>query len=50
MNYYVVLRGNFYLNEKNVEKLLKECMESAIQMSVPLLVEAEVADNWYEVK
>ncbi|MBR2743786.1 MAG: DNA polymerase I [Clostridia bacterium] len=35
---------------ENVEKLLKECMESAIQMSVPLLVEAEVADNWYEVK
>lgn len=33
-----------------VEKMLKECMESAISMSIPLLVEAEVAENWYDVK
>lgn len=35
---------------KEVEKILKECMESAISMSIPLLVEAEIAENWYEVK
>ncbi len=35
---------------ENVEKMLKESMESAIKMSIPLLVEAEVADNWYDVK
>lgn len=33
-----------------VKKLLKDCMEGAICMSVPLLVEAEVAKNWYDVK
>lgn len=33
-----------------VEKMLKECMESAISMSIPLLVEAEIAENWYDVK
>ena len=37
-------------DSEQVEKMLKECMESAISMSIPLLVEAEVADNWYEVK
>ena len=33
-----------------VQKMLKECMESSIQMSIPLLVEAEIAENWYDVK
>lgn len=35
---------------ENVEKMLKESMEGAIKMSIPLLVEAEVAENWYDVK
>ena len=35
---------------EQVAKLLKTCMEGAIQMSIPLLVEAEIADNWYDVK
>lgn len=35
---------------KAVEEILKTCMENAIKMSIPLLVEAEIADNWYDVK
>jgi len=37
-------------DSKKVEEMLKSCMESAISMSIPLLVEAEIADNWYDVK
>lgn len=35
---------------KDVENILKSCMEEAINMSIPLKVEAEIADNWYDVK
>lgn len=35
---------------QDVQEMLKECMEGAIKMSIPLLVETEVADNWYDVK
>jgi DNA polymerase-1 len=35
---------------EDVAKMLTECMESAIKMSIPLKVEAEIADNWYDVK
>ena len=33
-----------------VQKILKNCMESAIKLSIPLQVETEVAKNWYDVK
>lgn len=35
---------------EKVVQMLKECMENAITMSIPLLVEAEIAENWYDVK
>ena len=35
---------------KIAQKVLKECMENAIKLSIPLEVEAEVAENWYDVK
>ena len=31
-------------------KLLEECMENAVRLSVPLVAHAEVGDNWYETK
>ena len=33
-----------------VKKLLKEVMESVIKLEVPLLVEVEYGNNWYEAK
>lgn len=33
-----------------VQTILKQCMESAIKLSIPLQVETEVAKNWYDVK
>ena len=39
------------LNEKEeVAKLLKESMESAATLKVPLLVEVEEGKNWYQAK
>ncbi len=39
------------LEEKEeVSKLLKECMESAAKLSVPLTVEVEVGNSWYQAK
>ena len=39
------------LNEKDeVKTLLKECMESATSLKVPLVVEVSEAKNWYECK
>jgi len=32
------------------KKLLKNCMENAIGLSIPLEVELQEADNWYEAK
>lgn len=37
-------------DSEQVKKMLKECMESAIKLSIPLEVETEVAKNWYDVK
>ena len=37
-------------DSENVQKLLKDCMENAIKLSIPLQVETEVAKNWYDVK
>ena len=33
-----------------VSKLLKECMENAVCLDVPLTVEVKVGHNWYEAK
>lgn len=39
------------LDEKDyVKELLVEEMERAVKLSVPLTVDASVADNWYEAK
>ena len=35
---------------EEVQKILKQSMESAIKLSIPLQVETEVAENWYDVK
>ncbi len=37
-------------DSEEVQKLLKNCMENAIQLSIPLQVETEVAKTWYDVK
>ena len=36
--------------KEKVKQILKECMESAATLDVPLEVEVSEADNWYEVK
>ena len=36
--------------KEEVEKIIKECMESAIELKVPLISEISSADNWYECK
>lgn len=33
-----------------VKQILKECMEKAVTLDIPLEVEVSEADNWYEVK
>lgn len=41
------------VNEKDKEQakqMLKECMENAVQLTVPLEVEVSEATNWYECK
>ena len=39
------------INEKDkVSKILKDCMENATKLSVPLKVEISEAENWYEAK
>lgn len=37
-------------NQKEVENILKEEMENAMKLKVPLKVEISEADNWYEAK
>lgn len=40
-----------YIEEKEiVKKLLKESMENAVKLDVPLLVEVTTGANWYETK
>ncbi len=36
--------------KEEVKKLLKECMESAAKLKVPLIAEISEADNWYDCK
>ena len=33
-----------------VKKLMKEVMENVIELEVPLLVDIEYGDNWYQAK
>ncbi len=36
--------------KEKVKKILKDCMEQAVSLDIPLEVEVSEADNWYEVK
>jgi len=36
--------------KEEVKKLLKECMESAASLKVPLIAEVSEAENWYDCK
>ena len=36
--------------KEEIQKILKECMESAIQLKVPLIAEISEAENWYDCK
>ena len=37
-------------DKENAKEILKNCMENAIKLSVPLEVEVSEADNWYDCK
>ena len=36
--------------KEEVKKILKECMESAANLKVPLVAEVSEAENWYDCK
>jgi DNA polymerase-1 len=36
--------------KEQVQNILKECMENAIKLNVPLIAEISEAKNWYECK
>ena len=39
------------LEEKDeVQKIIKDCMESAVELKVPLVAEISEAENWYDCK
>ena len=39
------------INEvEEVQIIVKECMETATKLNVPLVAEISEADNWYECK
>lgn len=45
------LMFNVFEDEKEIlEKIVKECMEGAYNLSVPLSVEIDSGNNWYELK
>ena len=45
------LMFNVVLDEREeLQKLVKECMENAYKLSVPLTVEVDFGNNWYELK
>ena len=35
---------------EEIQEIMKECMESAVDLKVPLVAELSEADNWYECK
>ena len=35
---------------EDVKRIMKKCMESAIELKVPLIVDISEATNWYECK
>jgi len=35
---------------ETVKQILKECMEGAINLSVPLKIDMKQGDNWYDSK
>ncbi len=35
---------------EKVKRILKECMEGAVELKVPLMVKMSVGENWYEAK
>ena len=37
-------------DKEKVKTILKNCMENAITLLIPLKVETSEADNWYECK
>ncbi len=45
----MLIEAPTYEKEK-VESIIKQCMESAIQLNVPLIAEISSANNWYECK
>ena len=36
--------------KEEVEKILKDCMESAVRLEVPLVAEVKTGSSWYETK
>ena len=36
--------------KEQVKEIMKKCMESAISLNVPLIVDIEEAKNWYDCK
>ena len=36
--------------KEEIQKIMKESMESAIQLKVPLIAEISEANNWYDCK
>ena len=42
--------NNEAARKEEVKKILKESMENAVKLSIPLEVEVSEADNWYDVK
>jgi DNA polymerase-1 len=44
---------NFYAAANEIEQLqelVKRCMENALLLDVPLLVDLKTGKNWYDVK
>lgn len=36
--------------KEEVEKILRECMENAVRLDVPLVAEVRTGSSWYETK
>ena len=42
--------NRYPLDEVEVKKLLKDCMENVVRLSVPLIAEVETGKSWYDTK